>query len=340
MTMPQTARIDPSDQRRAGFTLVELLVVIAIIGTLVGLLLPAVQASRESARRSTCSNNLKQIGLALLNHEHAKKEFPAGVRGDTTNFAPWRAQILPYMELDELYQALKSGSTIRSPDRAAVFNDLILPSWKCPSSMLADKPVDAYPAANLGWNYSTTQNGQPQQIPAYVGIMGAVAADYASRNVSNSYGTAANNGMLLQNERTQVRQCTDGTSKTIIVGEQSAKVGSNDYRTSYTVPWGYYKPGSGTYNTYTVAQFGALSTAYNDWWSIGITAVRYANNGATAGSGANAIYGINTILTSAHRGGIHAVRVDGSVSFVLDGIDLATFQQLCARDDGGTTNVD
>ena len=103
------------NNRKQGFTLVELLVVIAIIGVLVALLLPAVQAAREAARRSQCTNNLKQIGLALLNYETAFKEFPSGRTGcerttsdpscanasldGTSGFVP----ILPYLELQNVY---------------------------------------------------------------------------------------------------------------------------------------------------------------------------------------------------------------------------------------------
>ncbi len=90
-------------RRCAGFTLVELLVVIAIIGVLVALLLPAVQAAREAARRSQCGNNLKQIGLAVLNHDSAKGRFPAGSTAastsiDSMNSSQWSVDLLPYAE--------------------------------------------------------------------------------------------------------------------------------------------------------------------------------------------------------------------------------------------------
>src|SRR5512135_122792 len=105
-------------EQSRGFTLIELLVVIAVIGILVALLLPAVQAAREAARRMQCSNNLKQIGLALHNYHDANKKFPFGSRGgsswaqtgikDGTN---WRVSILPYLEQTALYSKLNFGGS-------------------------------------------------------------------------------------------------------------------------------------------------------------------------------------------------------------------------------------
>jgi len=100
---------------RIGFTLVELLVVIAIIGILVGLLLPAVQAAREAARRMSCQNNLKQMGLALLNYESAYQRFPSAMMGSRVgnprdDGVSWAVAILPYIEQTPLYNQLQTGS--------------------------------------------------------------------------------------------------------------------------------------------------------------------------------------------------------------------------------------
>ena len=111
-----------------GFTLVELLVVIAIIGTLVALLLPAIQAARESARRNQCVNNLKQIGLAVQSRHDAKKLFPAGRLGRPASAAgsgvntfgvSWAFELLPYMEQMPLYQALEALTAFDRPGQLA-----------------------------------------------------------------------------------------------------------------------------------------------------------------------------------------------------------------------------
>src|SRR5262249_51939819 len=112
-----------SSRERIGFTLVELLVVIAIIGILIALLLPAVQAARESARRSSCTNNLKQVGVALQNHLSAKKTFPPLSilpKGQTTQ--PWSAQarLLPYLEEKSLHDLIDWNSSSEFPSNPQV----------------------------------------------------------------------------------------------------------------------------------------------------------------------------------------------------------------------------
>jgi prepilin-type N-terminal cleavage/methylation domain-containing protein len=115
--------LPPRAFSRSAFTLVELLVVIAIIGTLVGLLLPAVQAAREAARRSSCQNNLRQLGIALHNHENAKKYFPpSGQAVSTSGSAPWSGQalLLPYVEGDTLFKKIDFTQSYSAPANITV----------------------------------------------------------------------------------------------------------------------------------------------------------------------------------------------------------------------------
>jgi prepilin-type N-terminal cleavage/methylation domain-containing protein len=127
-------------QRYAAFTLVELLVVIAIIGILIALLLPAVQAAREAARRSQCTNNLKQIGLALQNYHDQNQTFPFGVRAQ--GWGPsFYVGLLPYMEQTALYQKYdmigsNNGYLAGNSYLNSVVANVRLPALKCPSSPL------------------------------------------------------------------------------------------------------------------------------------------------------------------------------------------------------------
>src|SRR5213080_4712926 len=135
--LPMNSNICRAPVNRRGFTLVELLVVIAIIGVLVALLLPAVQQAREAARRMTCTNNLKQIGIALHNHHDVKLNFPPGALNTGHNGTPvyttWTVEILPFMEQQALFQQYRQDLFNSDPiNRINVGQQRMVP-YECPS---------------------------------------------------------------------------------------------------------------------------------------------------------------------------------------------------------------
>ena len=220
----------PEPANRIAFTLVELLVVIAIIGTLVGLLLPAVQSARESARRTSCTNNLRQFGLALFNFETARRCFPQ-TDARTSSTAGWslHARLLPYAEESAISNQLDFNATpftgsYASQTPAAQFAALFakpIPMLLCPS--------DPAPTVN-------TCNG----------------ATYGGNNYMVSYGSATvsgantywefskpTDGIVYENSKVRISKITDGTSKTVVASEAVRSVadsGSGDTVTLASVP--------------------------------------------------------------------------------------------------------
>jgi len=180
---------DHSKPRQTGFTLVELLVVIAIIGVLIALLLPAVQQAREAARRNSCANNLKQIGLALHNHHDVHGKFPPGwiaTNGPNSTYG-WACYILPFIEQGNIYEAI--GDPTSPLDNANNKAGAIIESYLCPSSTLPEKDEDGYAMAN------------------YVG------------NNGHSMGLSDYGGFFKNRSEFKFRDLVDGTSNVIMVGE-------------------------------------------------------------------------------------------------------------------------
>lgn len=303
--------------RRFGFTLIELLVVIAIIAVLIALLLPAVQQARESARRTQCRNNMKQIGLALHNYESTMTCFPLGSFAPWNTVPNWRLQLFPYIDQAPLFSLMDFTQSIAgnvTNSNTNYLSSLKIQGYICPSSNLD-------PCANI------VNNPRNIQIPMYVGISGATP-DVAGRTIgssSNYGGFYTSNGMLLHNKITRIRDATDGTTNVIIVAEQSGRVGITDMRSGY-------------YGGYTGTTFsGEVSASVPngaDSWSTGLTGVQYRINAPTMAGGSDNPWDANTVVNSFHAGGIHVLMTDGSVRFISDNIDFTTFRNLCSRDDG------
>lgn len=317
-------------RRPRAFTLIELLVVIAIIAVLIALLLPAVQQAREAARRSQCKNNMKQLGLALHNYHDTFTTFPIGQRESKT-FPNWRIGVLPYIDQAPLYNNLNFSQSFMSGCSASsgygfaqttpgnpVLKNLVLAVFRCPSSALD-------PTADVGCNFDRAQ------VHDYVGISGATPDPAARTTVCSQdtgYGTYCNNGLLVPNEVTRLRDVTDGASNTMIVAEQSGTVGNSDFRSGYHGGWSSLQ--SVPAGRFLVPQFVTGDLPYGS----GTTTIRQQINSKTAGLGAGSSYYSNTIINSFHVGGIHALLADGSVRFLSENLNFATLTNLACKNDG------
>jgi prepilin-type processing-associated H-X9-DG protein len=191
--------------------LVELLVVISIIALLVGLLLPAIQAARESARRTQCTDNLKQIGIALLDFHNAKGHFPAGYTAtptyvdgatDTTPGWGWATAILPFMEEGNLSQTINAKLPVEDPANATAIQTM-LSIYLCPT----DQTTGPF---NI-----TDQNGATLASAAPASYAACVGGDESA--TSDATGL----GIFYRNSHTRIAEIKDGTSKTIAVGEKA-----------------------------------------------------------------------------------------------------------------------
>jgi prepilin-type N-terminal cleavage/methylation domain-containing protein/prepilin-type processing-associated H-X9-DG protein len=254
-----------SKQRRA-FTLIELLVVIAIIAVLIALLLPAVQAAREAARRAQCTNNLKQLGLAIANYESANNSYPIAVVFAVNGFAgmpgalcsspgfghncqntPWFVMMLPYIEQATLYNAFNASVGIEGPNLSGfVINSTVfttrIASWQCPSDspntfVLSSVPNVPYTfqatKGNYGVNWGNTDYGQGR-------IGGSFTANPALY-LQSPFGVSQSG---IGPQLVRVASVTDGTSNTHFCAEllQGA---SDDIRGTIWVD----NPGAGSYMT-------------------------------------------------------------------------------------------
>lgn len=337
--------------RRRGFTLIELLVVIAIIAVLIALLLPAVQQAREAARRTQCKNNLKQIGLAMHNYHDTYNGFPNGniptlVGGWGMS---WYMRILPFVDQAPVYNKLTfNGSHVGwvccgdaantgGDANGQVMNGIRFAFAVCPSSSLPDMR-DAGSGRNI-------------EHPHYYGIMGAVNGLGNVPVASNrttlccsccgnqaATGLITSAGMLVPVENKKTRDCSDGTSNVMMVGESSDFVYASAGGTKTADVQGVHGMMMGGATLATIEGWVASGNQGNAMERMfNLTTVRYSPNypavlGTTAGVDDN--YGANKPLNSPHTGGVHILLCDGAVRFISNNIDLGNLARLANRDDG------
>jgi prepilin-type N-terminal cleavage/methylation domain-containing protein/prepilin-type processing-associated H-X9-DG protein len=281
-------------RRRSGFTLIELLVVIAIIAILIGLLLPAVQKVREAAARTKCSNNLKQIGLALHNHAGVYGPFPPAYRNKPPtafDYIPgwgWGAIILPFVEQDPLYQQLNVQNSLfgggGNPANPTPLTKTLLKIYRCPS--------DTGPDLNTFRNNFPTSN--------YRAVCGFDDAD--GLFVTN----ADRGGVMFQNSKILPTDISDGTSNTLAVGECMFD--------DVTGKWAAIWPGMiGLYNG-----------------SVMISCTMWQVDDASADINGPA----PQAFSSRHPGGAFFVFCDGSVRFFREGGNVQNLKWLAGRRDG------
>jgi prepilin-type N-terminal cleavage/methylation domain-containing protein len=301
-------RLKLSSRRRRGFTLVELLVVIAIIGVLVALLMPAIQASREAARRRVCGNNLKQIGLALHMHVAAFGTYPAGyvseLLPDHDDAGPgwaWGVKLLPFIEQTAMYKDVDVKKKIEdSPVRLQS-----APIFVCPSDAELEPIIDVP---------RKSSDGVVCQIAAasYVASAGTVRPTclICRDNFDGVFG---------RNRPVAPKELLDGSSHTLAAGERA-------YQWASATMWGvvpdsklpdHQQPGK-----YAAGPAYVLGTTFKDGFNI--EEVPEDDN--------NMLNTYAESFGSMHPGGCYFVLCDGSVQFVFDTVDPGVMNALATRD--------
>jgi prepilin-type N-terminal cleavage/methylation domain-containing protein/prepilin-type processing-associated H-X9-DG protein len=305
---------------RKGFTLLELLVVIAIIGVLVGLLLPAVQKVREAANRTSCQNNLKQIGLALHNYHDSFKQLPNNIRPSATNTVRvrWVTFLLPYFEQDNVYARYRFDLNWSDPVNSPL-TGLPLKIFTCPSTPEPERfdylPENPKTGIVASGDYSGIYGVDPELL-----TLGLVAE--------------AGEGAISKTKKLKFADFKDGLSNTLHVTESAGK--PNLWQVNQQI---------GQAPTVRVNGGGWSRPASEISWLRGSTADGTVFPGSVAINATNGqqvtvypdpFFGVDGTgaVYSFHPGGVNALFVDGSVHFITQSIDIRNFAALVTRAGG------
>jgi prepilin-type N-terminal cleavage/methylation domain-containing protein len=298
--------------RNQGFTLVELLVVIAIIGILIALLLPAVQAAREAARRMSCTNNLKQIGLALHMYHDTQRRLPMGwVAHHPASGAPhwfgepgwaWSSMILPFMEQKSLYdKEVHFELPITDPANATA-RVTPISTFRCPS----DTGEETFELPGGGPYVGSGSGYSPVELATgnYPGVFGTVDFHHVCASGEPEYNGCVGTGSFFLNRCVCFRDIADGLTQTFVVGERSSKLAPGTWVGMLT--GGQHAPA----RIVAVATYPPNSEDQP---------VHYFHN-----------------FSSPHPQGTNFLVADGSVHMISETIDESIYHALCTRDGGET----
>lgn len=305
--------------KRRGFTLIELLVVIAIIAVLIALLLPAIQQAREAARRTQCTNNLKQLGLAMVNYHDINGVFPPGGLQITGYQVGWGGRLLPFVgeqaRYDEIHREYKDGLVQRNawrfPDQAPHYGNrpewASVPPYSCPSSPLGN---------TYGFNQYSSYNTFLSQHGAlhYRGNAGSERRNYVTGSEAARNWTTS--GIIYPDSRVRVSDIIDGTINTFLLGEHSAGFGWTDTKKAV---WGGIQPWTWGYYFYGVT---------SGWLMIDHKAIRYPINFPDYIHTADTNF---SAFNSMHTGGAHFAMCDGSVRFFSENMSFDVYHALATR---------
>jgi prepilin-type N-terminal cleavage/methylation domain-containing protein/prepilin-type processing-associated H-X9-DG protein len=300
--------VRPAPRRRPGFTLIELLVVIAIIAVLIALLLPAVQAAREAARRAQCTNNLKQLGLAVQNYVSANNVLPADSYSGLQN---WQYKypnfsvfvfLTPYLEQQPTYNATNFNLSNYEPDNITIAG-IAISALMCPSDPWQPTLIStATPFASFVEHVKALPAGNwMQQFTSYGACQGTFPGTW-----QQSYGTgelAQYNGVIFNDSAISLAAITDGTSNTFLFGERA--------QTLFRIWDPTYQNSDGSWNSHH--------------WFDTMVATYFPPNVATSSSVPAFTGGIPSDATSMHPGGVNYGFCDGSVKFIKNSISSWQF---------------